>query len=190
MKLKFFKNTTTMKRSQYTQQEIAELKEIAKTTINVYADSRKFAKKIGKSEKSVYNRIYRERMDLGIATSKTKQVVVNEPLEKITFFYTKKQVSLITEALKDGLTASETTRKFAISWGLSFHALYSKVKRIKDGLKKPARVPKATIIVKQEAVEQNTPVVQEMDLQMTEGSTFDCKPSRVTICKDHIRIYF
>lgn len=188
MKLKFFKNTKTMRKSQYTEQQTAELKEIAKTSINVYVDSRKFAKKIGKSEKSVYNRIYRERMSLGIVRSNAKPIQIAVSSKKTTFFYTKEQVNLITQELKNGLNASDITRMFHISWGLSFPALYIKVAKIKHDLNKPIPVAKTKIVVKQQVVE--TPVVQEMDLQMTAGSTFDCKPSRVTICKDHIRIYF
>ncbi len=197
MKLKFFKNTETMRKSQYTAQENAELLEIAKTTNNVYRDSRKFAKKIGKSEKSVYNRIYRERMSLGIVRSKAKPVEVVSSSKKTTFFYTKEQVDLITKELNAGLNPTEITRKFHMSWGLSFPCLYQKVARIKRELaKQPVSisepVPVAKIVVEKpvKTVQKMLPPVQEMELQMSEGSTFDCKPSRVTICKDHIRIYF
>ena len=190
MKLKFFNNQTKMRtRSKYTPQETAELLEIAKTTINVYADSRKFAKKIGKSEKSVYNRIYRERMSLGIVKPRAKVIKVADPLKKTTFFYTKEQVDLIAAELNAGLNPTEVTRKFHMSWGLSFPALYIKVAKIKHALKNAPAPVEVTKVVSKQSVEVVQPA-QEMELQMSEGSTFDCKPSRVTICKDHIRIYF
>jgi len=183
MKLNFFKNTTKMKK-QYTNKEAAELTELAKTTANVFIDAKNYAEKTGRSYKSVYNRLYRERMILGIHKPKSKEV---DPLKKTTFFYTKEQVSAITKCLNDGMNASDITRKFHMAWGLSFPSLYTKVANIKHKLKEEA-TPVAKIVVEEQPVQ--VVAVQEMELQMSEGSTFDCKPSRVTICKDHIRIYF
>jgi len=165
----------------YSPQESAELLEIAKTTTNVFVDAKKYAKKTNRSYKSVYNRLYRDRVVLGIHTPKDKE---SDSLKKTTFFYTKEQVAAITESLNEGLNPSEVTRKFAMTWGLSFPSLYTKVANIKHKLKEEP-TPVAKIIVEQQPV-----ATQEMELQMSSGSTFDCKPSRVTICKDHIRIYF
>jgi hypothetical protein len=182
MKLNFFKNPEKMKKH-YSKQESAELLELAKTTTNPHVDAKKYAKKTSRSYKSVYNRLYRTRVVLGLHTAKTKSV---DPLKKTTFFYTKEQVSAITECLNDGMNPSDITRKFAMAWGLSFPSLYIKVAKIKHKLKEePAPITK--IVVEEQPVQV---AVQEMELQMSSGSTFDCKPSRVTICKDHIRIYF
>jgi hypothetical protein len=180
MKLNFFKNTEKMKK-RYSEQEAAELLELAKVTTNPHVDAKKYAKKTSRSYRSIYNRLYRTRVVLGIHTPKDKE---SDSLKKTTFFYTKEQVAAITECLNDDMNASDITRKFHMAWGLSFPSLYTKVAKIKHKLKEQP-TPVAKIVVEQQPV-----ATQEMELQMSSGSTFDCKPSRVTICKDHIRIYF
>lgn len=170
-----------MKRTRYyyTEKDCLELSELAKITTNVSSDAKKYAQKTGRSYKSVCNRLYRERISLGLVMPKIKEV---DSLKKTSYFYTTEQVSLINKCLNENMNPTEISHKFHKNWGLSFSNLYNKTLKLKHKLNnEPAPITK--IVVEQQPV-------QEMELQMSEGSTFDCKPSRVTICKDHIRIYF
>ena len=109
-------------------------------------------------------------------------------------FYTKEELRTIETSLAIGMTPFKISRKYAEEWDRSQHALHQRVLKLQRDINpdKPRKSKEKlkSRVTQIEVVEQNTPVMQEMELQMTEGSTFDCKPSRVTICKDHIRIYF
>jgi hypothetical protein len=109
-------------------------------------------------------------------------------LKRPNHFYTKEQLTQIEGCIALEMRTDKIVQRFMREWDKPLTGLTHKVREVKRNLKRRALAPQSTSTI--QVVEETTPMVQEMELQMTEGSTFDCKPSRVTICKDHIRIYF
>lgn len=110
-------------------------------------------------------------------------------------FYTKEELALIKQEISLEIPLGKIAEKYAKEWNRPINGIYYKVVSIYNKLNPEiaqARKIKTKVnprVTKVQVVEQPT-LLQEIELQMSEGSTFDCKPSRVTICKDHIRIYF
>lgn len=116
-------------------------------------------------------------------------------VERKILFYTKEQLALIKQEISLEIPLGKIAEKYAKEWNRPINGIYYKVLSIYNKLNPEiaqARKIKTKVnprVRKVQVVKQPT-LLQEIELQMSEGSTFDCKPSRVTICKDHIRIYF
>lgn len=184
----------------YTDEEFLEILKVESKGTDIATESKRLGKKFDKPYRSIYNMMYRTRkakQELNNETVKSNpKTMRSEVKTKGTVrFYTKEELALIEQDITLQIPLGKIAEKYAKKWNRSINGMYYKVVAIYNKLNpETAQARKIKTKVQPRVTEvkvvQQVALVQEMELQMSSGSTFDCKPSRVTICKDHIRIYF
>jgi hypothetical protein len=104
---------------------------------------------------------------------------------KNNYFYSVQDIEYLKEIIRTGEPVRQIAARLHVQYETSQQALLQKLYSIKKGTRKIAKWdgPKRIVTKRQSA-----PSVQET--VMPEGFTFEGKPSKVTFCIDHFRVYF
>ena len=117
---------------------------------------------------------------------------------KSTFFYTEEQTSILKQAIFRGDNLKDAAARYAAQWDKRRQNVLVKLYNLKKEMQGEVAADKQPSEREQEIINKITPKTSvkvnvaspEQGIELPEGFVFTGTPKKVTLFKDHFRVYF